>query len=88
MRLPSLVRPGVGRRNSLGSGNMAGTRVQPRLWGGAVVTYTGCKAAVRQSLPGMDERAVRQLDADAVRAWLERLRDAEVEELVELPELG
>lgn len=62
-------------------------RVQPKLWGGPVVTYPTGARKYQAQLPGLDADAERQLEADAVRMWLERLREAELPELDEPPDL-
>lgn len=61
-------------------------RVQPRLFGTPAVTYPG-RRGVQLTLPGLDPLAERQLDADALREWMERMRAAELPELDDVPDL-
>jgi hypothetical protein len=57
-------------------------RVQPTLYGGAVTTFPPTGRQLHQArLPGLDGAADRQLEADAVRLFLERLRASELPEL-------
>lgn len=63
-------------------------RIQPTMFGAPVVTYPRGKRLTQAALPGMDDpRAFQQLDADAVRAFLERLRAEALPELDDAPDL-
>jgi hypothetical protein len=62
-------------------------RVQSTLFGGAVTTFPTGRQLHQARLPGLDDAADRQLEADAVRLFLEQLRANELPELDEPPDL-
>jgi hypothetical protein len=61
-------------------------RTQPTLFVPGVTTWPRGARKHQLSLPGLDPLAERQLEADALRAWLDRLRESEPPELGEPPE--
>lgn len=62
-------------------------RTQPTFFGPAVTTWPRGPRKTQLTLPGLDPLAERQLEADAIREWMDRLRAAEPPELEEPPDL-
>jgi hypothetical protein len=62
-------------------------RTQPALFGPAVTTWPRGARKTQLTLPGLDPLAERQLEADSIREFLERMRAAALPELEEPPDL-